>query len=61
MTSIKLGGLYVYKDTGQPVTITEVTERDIWCVFDYGDGKCGAVLGHKSAADALSEYTPPKE
>lgn len=61
MTSIKPGCRYVYKDTGQPVTVTEVTERDVLCVFDYGDGKCGVVLGHESAANSLCEYKPPKE
>lgn len=61
MTSIQAGCRFVDKVTGYRVTVTEVTERDVWCLFDFGDGKCGMVISRDAAADALSEYTPLKE
>ncbi|MCM8735985.1 hypothetical protein M5E06_17775 [Azospirillum sp. A1-3] len=61
MTSIKVGASYVDKVTGYAVTVTEVTERDIWLRFDFGDGKCGTVIGRDHATDTLIEYKPPQD
>lgn len=61
MTSITPGTRFVDKATGYTVTVTKVTERDVWCAFDFGDGKCGVVIGRDSAENALSEYKPPQE
>lgn len=61
MTSIQAGSRFVDKVTGYHVTITEVNERGVWGRFDFGDGKCGVVIPRDAAADALREYTPPKE